>query len=285
MGDSLIRPYLQIMRLDRPIGSLLLLWPTLWALWLAGGGSPDPVIVLIFVTGTLVMRSAGCVINDWADRDIDGKVARTRNRPLAAGTLSSRQALRLFLALLGIALLLALQLNALAIKVSLFAAIIAVVYPFTKRFTDAPQLFLGIAFSMGIPMAFAALTNSVPVEAWIMFAANFMWIVAYDTQYAMSDRPDDIKAGIRSTAILFGPYDNLIVGGLQVLFVGIMVLLGMRLGMTTPYYLGLIVASGFLVYQQWLCRDREPAKCLRAFFNNNWVGAMIYCGLFVALVL
>ena len=236
------------------------------------------------IAGTLVMRSAGCVINDWADRDIDGKVARTRNRPLAAGTLTSRQALALFFGLLGIALLLVAQLNALAIKVSLFAAFIAAVYPFTKRFTDAPQLFLGVAFSMGIPMAFAALAEAVPVEAWILFAANFCWIVAYDTQYAMSDRPDDIKASIRSTAILFGRYDNLIVGVLQILFVGIMVLLGYRLGMTAPYYFGLVVAAGFLIYQQWLCHNREPAKCLRAFFNNNWVGAVIYCGLVVALM-
>ena len=283
MGASVLRPYLQIMRLDRPIGSLLLLWPTLWALWLAGGGRPDALIVGIFVIGTVVMRSAGCVINDWADRDIDGLVTRTHNRPLATGALSSRQALTLFAALLALAGLLALQLNALALQVALCAALIAVLYPFTKRFTDAPQLFLGVAFSMGIPLAYAALTGRLPKEAWLLFAANFCWIVAYDTQYAMADRPDDRKAGIRSTAILFGRYDNLTVGVLQLLFIAGMTALGALRQLGLPYYLGVAAAAALLIYQQWLCRDREPTNCLRAFFNNNWAGAAIFCGLLLTL--
>ncbi len=283
LNMSRLTPYLQLMRLNRPIGSTLLLWPTLWAVWLAADGKPDGMIVLIFIVGTIVMRSAGCVINDWADRHIDHKVSRTKMRPLSTGKLNSKQAFILFFALMLLALIVVIPLNWLAIKISFAAAGIAVLYPFTKRFTHFPQGFLGIAFSMGIPIAYAAIVGNIPNQAWVLFAANFFWIVAYDTQYAMSDRPDDIKAGIRSTAILFGQYDHLIVGLLQLLFIAIMALVGMLNQLGFIYYAGLIMACGFLIYQQWLCKDRIPAGCLKAFLNNNWVGGVIYFAMLIDL--
>ena len=280
---SKIYPYIQLMRLHRPIGTFLLLWPTLWALWLAGKGQPNPTIVVIFILGTMVMRAAGCVINDYADRNLDPHVARTKNRPLARGMLTSRQAMVLFALLICSALVLVLQLNPLTIALSIVAALLAILYPFTKRFTHWPQCILGLAFSMGIPMAYAALTNAIAVEAWILLAANFLWIVAYDTQYAMVDRDDDLLIGIKSTAILFGRFDNLAVGLLHTATVSILAVVGWMNGLTWHFYLGLALAAGLAIYQQYLCKDRVRENCLRAFLNNNWIGAVVFFGIVLGL--
>jgi len=276
--------YLRLMRMDRPIGAFLLLWPTMWALWLAGEGQPDPDIVIIFVTGTFLMRAAGCAINDYADRKYDSHVKRTKNRPLVSGELTMREAIGLFLCLLFLSLLLVLQLNRLAILLSLFAVFISSLYPFTKRFTQLPQCVLGVAFSWGIPMAYAALTNTVPPEAWWIFAANFCWIVAYDTQYAMVDRDDDIAIGIKSTAILFGRFDNLMIGFLHLSALMILSVVGWSRELSWHYYLGLGLAGGFAVYQQYLCRERARENCFRAFLNNNWFGAMVFFGIVLSLI-
>ncbi len=281
---SRIYPYIQIMRLHRPIGTFLLLWPTLWALWLAGKGQPDPTIVVIFILGTIVMRAAGCVINDYADRNLDAHVARTKNRPLACGVLTSRQAMVLFTLLICVALVLVLQLNPLTIALSIVAALLAILYPFTKRFTHLPQCILGLAFSMGIPMAYAALTNAIAVEAWILLAANFLWIVAYDTQYAMVDRDDDLLIGIKSTAILFGRFDNLAVGLLHTATISILAVVGWMHRLTWHFYLGLALAAGFVIYQQYLCKDRTRENYWHAFLNNNWIGAMVFFGIVLGLL-
>ena len=280
---AMLHAYLRLMRFDRPIGALLLLWPTLWALWLAGDGRPNAVIVAIFIVGTFVMRAAGCVINDYADRDIDPHVARTRNRPLASGELSVRQALATFALLLLVALVLVLQLNPLTQLLSLFAVFIAALYPFSKRITHLPQLVLGVAFSWGIPMAYAALNGVVPMEAWWLFAANFAWIVAYDTQYAMVDRDDDLRIGVKSTAILFGRYDNRIVALLHLVCLMLLALLGWQRDFTLPFYLALTAALAFAIYQQYLCKNRNRQQCLRAFRNNNWFGAAVFLGLVLEL--
>ena len=280
-----LRAYFKLMRMDRPIGAFLLLWPTLWALWLAGDGRPDAAVVVIFIAGTFVMRAAGCVINDYADRHIDPQVRRTRNRPLASGELSVRQAAGVFALLLVLAFLLVLQLNRHAQLLSLFAVFIAAVYPFTKRFTHLPQLVLGVAFSWGIPMAYAALTGALPSEAWLLFAANFFWIVAYDTQYAMVDRDDDLSIGVKSTAILFGRYDNLMVGLLHLTCLTLLAALGWQRGFfeSWPYSLGLGLALGFAAYQQTLTKTRDRDRCLRAFLNNNWFGGVVFLGIVLAL--
>ncbi|MGI9318950.1 MAG: 4-hydroxybenzoate octaprenyltransferase [bacterium] len=278
-GISIINPYLRLMRLDRPIGTFLLLWPTLWALWLASNGRPDPGIVLIFIAGTFVMRSAGCAINDYADRDFDANVERTRNRPLATGELSPGQALIAFIALLVLAFLLVIQLNSKTIVLSVAGALVAALYPFAKRLTHLPQLVLGVAFSWGIPMSYTALTGSLPWEAWVLFAANFVWIVAYDTQYAMADREDDLKIGIKSTAILFGRFDNLVIGLLHLTTLIILALLGQAQAMGWHFYLGLFAAALFALYQQYLCRRRDRNNCFTAFLNNNWFGAMVFIGI------
>ena len=275
--------YCRLMRIDRPIGTLLLLWPTLWALWLAAEGRPDPGITLVFVVGTFVMRAAGCVINDFADRDIDPLVSRTRARPLAAGEVSTTEALVLFGLLLAVAFALVLLLNTLAIKVAFAAAAVAVVYPFTKRFTSLPQGVLGIAFSMGIPMAYAAVRNELPAEAWLLFLANYLWIIAYDTQYAMADREDDLKAGIRSSAILFGRHDLLVNHSLHLVFLALMTTIGLLAGLGPYYYLGLVGAALTFVFQYLLCREREAADCFTAFVNNGWTGAMVYSGIVLSL--
>ena len=280
-----LRAYLRLTRMDRPIGAFLLLWPTLWALWLAGDGRPDAAVVVIFIAGTFVMRAAGCVVNDYADRHIDPQVKRTRNRPLASGELSVRQAAAAFVLLLLLAFLLVLQLNRHAQLLSLFAVFIAAVYPFTKRFTHLPQLVLGVAFSWGIPMAYAALTGALPSEAWLLFAANFFWIVAYDTQYAMVDRDDDLSIGVKSTAILFGRYDNLMVGLLHLACLTLLAALGWQRGFfeSWPYSLGLGLALGFAAYQQTLTKTRDRDDCLRAFLNNNWFGGVVFLGIVLAL--
>ncbi len=278
-GPPRLLDYLQLMRVDRPIGCFLLLWPTLWALWFAGKGNPDPTIVMIFLLGTYVMRAAGCVINDIADRKVDPHVSRTKNRPLARGVIRVAHARVLFMVLLVIALLLVLQLNRETIRVAVIAATVAVVYPYLKRFTHLPQLVLGIAFSMGIPMAYTALTGQIPDIAWVLFAANFLWIVAYDTQYAMADRQDDLLIGVKSTAILFGRFDKWIVGGLHVATLVLLAVFGGMNDMSWHYYLGLLLASGFAIYQQYLCRDGLPERCFQAFLNNNWFGAMVFMGI------
>ena len=277
-------PYLRLVRMDRPIGTFLLLWPTLWALWLAAEGRPDPDIVVVFIVGTFVMRAAGCAINDFADREFDAHVERTRDRPLATGELTPRNALVTFLILLLVALLLVLQLNRDTVLLSLGGALVAAIYPFSKRVTHLPQLVLGVAFSWGIPMAYTATGAGLSLETLCLFSANFAWIVAYDTQYAMSDREDDLVIGVKSTAILFGRHDNLAVAllhGLSLLLLG---LLGFTNQLSWHFYGGLSAAALFAIYQQHLCRDRDRDLCFQAFRNNNWFGAMVFSGLVLALL-
>ena len=273
-----IKTYAVLMRLHRPIGILLLLWPTLWALWIAGAGAPNAVVVAIFVAGVVLMRSAGCVINDYADRDFDPHVARTRERPLAQGRVSRREALGLFAVLALVAFTLVLQLNRTTIALSLAALALAVVYPFMKRFTHWPQAFLGVAFGWGIPMAFAAQTGAVPAVAWVLFAANVAWTIAYDTAYAMADRADDVKIGVKSTAILFGRYDRAAIALLHALALALLLAAGAHAGLGTLYYVGLAGAAGNAAYQQHLLRTRAPADCMRAFLSNNWFGASVFAG-------
>ncbi len=274
-----VRQYGLLMRVDRPIGTLLLLWPTLWALWIAGEGRPDSFVTLVFVLGVFVMRSAGCVINDYADRELDPHVARTRTRPIAAGHVSPREALLLFAVLLLVALALVLTLNRLTLLLSLAAVPLAAIYPFMKRFTYLPQVHLGVAFGWAVPMAFAAETNSIPPVAWLILIGVVLWAVAYDTMYAMVDREDDIYVGVKSTAILFGELDRLMIGIMQLCFFVVMLLLGHQLELGRYYYLSLAIAAGLALYQQYLIRGREPDGCFKAFLNNNWLGAVIFVGL------
>ncbi|MGH8771783.1 MAG: 4-hydroxybenzoate octaprenyltransferase, partial [Burkholderiales bacterium] len=258
------------MRLDKPIGILLLMWPTLWALWISGQGKPDWTIVAIFVTGTVLMRSAGCVMNDYADRDFDRHVARTKNRPLAAGLVSGAEALILAGALSLLAFLLILRLNQLTILLSFVALALAATYPYTKRFFAIPQAYLGIAFGFGIPMAFAAQTESVPPIAWVMLLANVFWAIAYDTEYAMVDRDDDLKIGIKTSAITFGRFDVMAVMVCHSIFLVILALTGVRLKLGFLYFLGLAVAGGLVLHQYRLIKNREPQRCFRAFLHNSW---------------
>jgi 4-hydroxybenzoate polyprenyltransferase len=274
--EESVKHYIQLMRLDRPIGILLLLWPTVSALWIAAEGIPDPLRLIVFVLGVIIMRSAGCVINDFADRHVDGYVTRTQNRPLATGVLASKEALSLF-AVLGVsAFLLVLLLNTLTILMSFVALFLAMLYPFMKRYTYFPQLFLGAAFGWAIPMAFAAQTGSVPAVAWLLFFANILWTTAYDTFYAMADREDDLVVGIKSTAILFGDDDRLIIGILQFSFLVVMILVGQQLEMSLIYYVGIMTALGLSIYQQQLVKERRPEQCIQAFLNNNWLGMAIF---------
>jgi len=271
--------YEKLMRLDKPIGILLLLWPTLWGLWLASAGHPNWLIVWIFVLGTVLMRSAGCVINDYADRDIDPQVERTKDRPMAAGLVSQKEALLLAAGLALIAFILILRLNGLTLKLSVVALLLAASYPFTKRFFALPQAYLGIAFGFGIPMAFAAQTAYVPTIAWVLLVANVFWAMAYDTQYAMVDREDDRKIGIKTSALTFGKYDVVAVMLCYAALLGLMVWVGRSLNMHWPFYVGLVVASGLMAYHYELIKAREPAQCFKAFLHNNWVGAAIFCGI------
>jgi 4-hydroxybenzoate polyprenyltransferase len=279
MMDEKWGHYIQLMRLDRPIGILLLLWPTLAALWIAAEGWPDTLVLIIFTLGVIVMRSAGCVINDYADRHIDGQIVRTMNRPLATGALDENDALRLFAVLGVIAFLLVIFLNDLTILMSIVGLFLAATYPFMKRFTYLPQVYLGAAFGWAIPMAFAAQTGSVPMIAWLLFIANVIWSTIYDTFYAMADREDDLLAGVKSTAILFGNDDKVIIAVLQATFLVAMLMVGSQLDMSFVYYIGVLVTLILFVYQQHLIRDRGPAECLRAFLNNNWVGAALFAGI------
>ena len=273
--------YWRLIRADRPIGIYLLLWPALWALWIAGDGRPDAWVVLIFVLGTVLMRSAGCAINDYADRDFDGLVARTTERPLAAGAITPREAVAVFVVLSLLAFVLVLTLNALTIANSFVAVALAALYPFTKRFTHMPQVVLGAAFGWAVPMAFTALQSGVPGVAWVLFCATVVWAVIYDTMYAMADRDDDLWVGIKSTAVLFGHHDRLIIAALQLLMLALLWWVGELAGRGVYYAAGVAMAAGLFGYQQWLIRDREPAACLRAFLNNHYLGM----GLFVALLL
>jgi 4-hydroxybenzoate polyprenyltransferase len=276
---GIIADYARLMRLDRPIGIWLLLWPTLWALWIAGRGRPDPRLFLIFVGGTLIMRSAGCVINDYADRSFDPHVERTKDRPMAAGRISTLEALLLFTVLCLIALLLALQLNRLTLLFAVGGVLLAVSYPFLKRFLSVPQLYLGVTFGWGIPMAFAAQLETVPRVAWLFLVANMLWVTAYDTIYAMVDREDDIAIGVRSTAILFGDSDRHIIAVLQIMALFSLYLAGHLIRMSSWYYAGLLAAAMFCVYQLWLIRARDREACFRAFLNNNYFGMSVFIGI------
>jgi 4-hydroxybenzoate polyprenyltransferase len=271
--------YERLMRLDKPIGILLLLWPTLWALWISSNGHPNWIIVWIFILGTVLMRSAGCVINDFADRDFDPHVERTKSRPLAAGLVSKKEALALFAVLTLLAFLLILRLNTLTLKLSVAALFLAASYPFTKRFFAIPQAYLGIAFGFGIPMGFAAQTGAVPAVAWAMLAANIFWAVAYDTEYAMVDREDDLRIGIKTSAITFGKYDILAVKLSYAATLVILAGVGFRLGLGWAYYAGLAGAAGIASYHYTLIRNREREKCFKAFLHNNWFGAAVFGGI------
>ncbi len=271
--------YTRLMRLEKPIGIFLLLWPTLWALWMAAQGVPDMKVLVIFVLGVILMRSAGCVINDYADRNIDPHVERTKQRPIATGQVSPRAALVLFCILCLTAFGLVLLLNLYTVLLSFGGALLAAVYPFMKRYTYLPQVVLGAAFAWAIPMAFAAQMNAVPAVAWLLFVATVLWTVAYDTMYAMVDRADDLKVGVKSTAILFGEMDKFFIGVIQTLVLVTLIMVGEQLAMTWPYYLGLIVAAGLAVYQQYLIKNRETSRCFRAFLNNNWFGLAVFAGI------
>lgn len=278
--------YEKLMRLDKPIGTLLLLWPTLWALWMSADGKPDWLVVWIFALGTLLMRSAGCVINDLADRNFDPHVARTKDRPIAAGRVSNREALWLFAALVLLSFLLLLPLqNLLVIQWSCVAVFLAASYPFTKRFLAIPQAYLGVAFGFGIPMAYAAQRHGVPFEAWMMLLANVFWAVAYDTQYAMVDRADDLKIGIKTSAITFGRYDVAAVMFCYGVTLALLFWIGRRLGLAWPFNLGLLAAAGIALYHWTLIRSREPASCFKAFMHNNWLGATVFIGVAASYLL
>lgn len=271
--------YFRLMRLDRPIGILLLLWPTLWAIWIASNGHPPLFILLIFVAGTVLMRSAGCVINDYADRDIDKHVKRTEQRPITSGQVSPREALWLAAALAVSAFLLVLPLNTLTLMLSVPAVLLAGSYPYTKRFLAIPQAYLGIAFGFGIPMAFAAIQGSVPSIAWWLLLANIFWCIAYDTEYAMVDRDDDIHLGIQSSALFFGKYDVAAVMGCYAVALGLLAYVGYTLQLGLGYYAGLLIAAGIALYHYTLIRQRLRDLCFKAFLHNNWFGAAVFAGM------
>ncbi|MFK7956585.1 MAG: 4-hydroxybenzoate octaprenyltransferase [Lysobacterales bacterium] len=279
------RAVIQLTRLDKPIGVFLLLWPTLWALWVAADGWPKPRVLVVFLLGTLFMRMAGCAINDFADRKVDGGVARTQNRPLATGALSAREALWVFGLLIVLSFALVLTMNALTIALSFGGAALAAVYPFMKRVTHLPQLVLGAAFSWAIPMAFAAQTGSVPSLAWLMFLAAFLLTIAYDTMYAMVDRADDLEVGIKSIAIALGELDRPAIGLLQALLLLTLLLVGQQCEFGGTYLASIGIAAGLCVYQQWLIRHREPQACFRAFLNNQWLGLAVFVGILVETTL
>ncbi|HUT40095.1 MAG TPA: 4-hydroxybenzoate octaprenyltransferase [Gammaproteobacteria bacterium] len=279
-----LRDYLSLMRLDKPIGIFLLLWPALWALLVAAQGRPDTLIVVVFVLGVVLMRSAGCVINDYADRDYDRYVSRTSDRPLTSGRISPRAALVLFAVLCLLALGLVLLLNTLTLILSLGGVLLAVIYPFMKRVTHLPQVVLGAAFGWAVPMAFAAQSGTVPQLGWLMFTATVLWATVYDTMYAMVDRQDDIALGLKSTAILFGEADRMIIGILQVMVLVCLVMIGFQAKLGLIYYTGVAVGGALFVYQQRLIRFRERDDCFRAFLNNNWFGMAVFLGILLEYV-
>jgi 4-hydroxybenzoate polyprenyltransferase len=271
--------YARLMRLDRPIGIWLLLWPTLWALWISSRGKPNPRIFIIFVAGTVLMRSAGCAVNDYADRSFDPHVARTKDRPLAAGRISTLEALMLFALLSMTALMLALQLNKATLLLAVVGGFLAISYPFVKRFLAVPQMYLGVTFGWGIPMAFMAQYEQVPRVAWLLLLANVLWVTVYDTIYAMVDRDDDLKIGVRSTAILFGDSDRHIIAVLQIMTLLSLYLVGGIIHMGYWYDAGLWAGAAFFVYQLWLIRARDREACFRAFLNNNYFGMAVFIGM------
>lgn len=273
------RLYARLMRLHKPIGTLLLLWPTLWALMVASAGEPSAYDLFAFSLGTLLMRSAGCVINDYADRNFDQHVARTKDRPLSAGLVSTKEALVLFVVLCLLAALLLIPFRGLTWALSLVAVFLAVSYPFTKRFFALPQAYLGVAFGFGIPMAFAEVLGDVPLVAWVMLAANICWAMAYDTEYAMVDREDDLKIGIKTAAITFGRFDILAVAFFYLATLALLAWVGVLVDLDDLYYLGLIVGAGIAIYHLWLIRKRRPEACFQAFNHNNWFGAVVFVGL------
>jgi 4-hydroxybenzoate polyprenyltransferase len=270
-----------ITRFDKPIGSYLLLWPTYWALWIASDGIPSPHLFIVFTLGVFVMRSAGCVINDFADRKIDGKVQRTQHRPLVSGLMTSREAIVLFVTLLFIALMLVITLSDYTIMLSLVAVLLATLYPFMKRYTQLPQVMLGAAFSWGMIMAFAEAKGEIPPVAWLLFSANILWTIAYDTMYAMVDRDDDISIGVKSTAILFAHYDKRIIGFLQLITLALLLTVGEMLAFGWPYQLSLVVCAALFSYQQMLIINRERALCFKAFLNNHYAGLVVFIGVFI----
>lgn len=274
-----IKQLLYLARLNKPIGIYLLLWPTLWGLWLAGKGEPDVLIVVIFILGVVLMRSAGCVINDIADYKKDGFVERTRLRPLVTKKVSIKEALLFFSILLIAAFILVCLTNRLTVLLAFCGALIAIAYPFLKRVTHLPQLGLGVAFSWSIPMAFAAINNTIPHEGWLLFTTALLWPIIYDTQYAMTDRQDDIQIGVKSTAILFGQWDRIIISLLQLLFLLLLVVIGFVFQLNVIYFLSLLLVSVLFIYQQWLIKDRLRERCFQAFLNNNWVGCLIFLGM------
>ena len=274
-----LRQYLWLMRLHRPIGIFLLLWPTLWALWIASAGHPNLLVTIVFILGVILMRSAGCVINDYADRQIDPFVRRTCDRPLANGQVTEREALILFSVLCLTAFSLVLLMNWLTVILSFIAVLLAISYPFMKRYTYWPQAYLGIAFGWAIPMVFAAQTGQVPFLAWWLVVINVIWTIAYDTVYAMVDREDDLVIGVKSTAILFGQADKAIVGALHFLVLLMLWASGRWLQLSVIYDVSLLIAGGLAIYQQWLIKDRQPERCFTAFLNNHWFGASIFLGL------
>ncbi|MBE4600809.1 4-hydroxybenzoate octaprenyltransferase [Vibrio navarrensis] len=282
MSAEKAKAYWQLMRMDRPIGSFLLFWPMLWSLLLAAEGMPDWDVLLVFTAGVFLMRSAGCVINDFADRHVDGHVKRTQQRPLPAGKVTSKEAVLLFLVLGITSFLLVLTMNSLTIQLSFVGIALAFVYPFMKRYTHLPQLVLGLAFSWAIPMAWAAQTNELPWMVWFLFTINALWTIAYDTQYAMVDRDDDLLIGVKSTAILFGRFDKLIIGLLQLATLAMLLWLGQYYQLGQSFYWSILAAGALFVYQQHLIRHRERELCFKAFLNNNYVGMVLALGLLIA---
>jgi 4-hydroxybenzoate polyprenyltransferase len=279
-----VQEWVRLMRLDKPVGIWLLLWPELWALWIAGGGRPEPRILIIFLVGTVVMRSAGCVINDFADRNVDPYVKRTKDRPLAARRIGPREALVLFFGLAAVALYLALQLDIATLKLAVVGAVLTVSYPFLKRFFPLPQFYLGLAFGWAVPMAYMAASGTLPRVAWLLFVTAVLWACIYDTLYAMVDRDDDVKIGVKSSAILFADMDKLIVAIMQLLMLFSLLLVGRAMHFGRWYLTGVVAAAVFFLYQQWLIRDREPSRCFRAFQNNQYVGLSIFIGVLLEYV-
>lgn len=284
LTEGKFQVYMRLMRLDKPIGSLLLLWPTLWALWLATPGVPPLTILAVFIAGVWMMRAAGCVVNDYADRKFDGHVKRTAHRPLPSGAVSEKEARNLFIILVLLSFVLVLTLNVMTILLSIAALALAWIYPFMKRYTHLPQVVLGAAFGWSIPMAFAAVSESVPLSCWLMFAANICWAVAYDTQYAMVDRDDDVKIGIKSTAILFGRNDKLIIGILQVVVLVLMALIGWLNELGGAYYWAIGLAGALFIHQQRMIANRDRDACFKAFLNNNYVGLVLFIGMALSMM-
>ncbi|OWO78665.1 4-hydroxybenzoate polyprenyltransferase [Photorhabdus luminescens] len=284
MAQSKWLAYCRLVRINKPIGALLLLWPTFWALWMAGKGIPDMHILLVFTAGVFLMRAAGCAINDFADRKFDGYVERTKTRPLPSGAISEKESKILFVVLALISFGLVLTLNKMAIGLSVVGLALAWLYPFVKRFSHLPQFVLGAAYGWAIPMGFAAVSESLPPECWLLFLANIFWSVIYDTQYAMVDRNDDLKIGVKSTAILFGRFDKLIIGLLQLAMLLVLVLVGYLMNLGGIYYWSLLLAGMLFIYQQKLIADRERTLCFQAFLNNNYVGLVLFLGIFFSYV-